>query len=107
MRPRRRVPRELGPLASTVLATRLANQIALVAALVVIAKSLLAGTSVVDTVEQGLLIGVVCWIGGYLSSGVLSRLAVEHVAALAGETAEVADVAANSPDRISARESNR
>lgn len=64
------------------------------------------GGLVGETIEQSFLVGAVGWVFGYVAAIVLSRLAVEHVAVLAGQTAEPAEQGPNSQDRISAPETN-
>lgn len=88
------------------MAHRLAHQLALIATVIVLGRSIWNRTSVAETVELALSIGVICWMAGYVVAVVLNRLATEHVAALAGRTAEVAEQDPISPDRISAREMN-
>lgn len=86
--------------------TRLAHQLALIAAMAVLINALRRGSPIAQTVEQVLVIGTFCWIIGLVLAEVLNRLSVEYMAVLAGRTAEVADEATKSPDRISARNSN-
>lgn len=80
--------------------TRLAQQFALVMAVVVVGQSLLGGHAVGETIENALLWGSFGWVVGAVVAVVITRLAREHVATLAGQAAEAAEADEKSQGRV-------
>lgn len=69
-------------------------------------RGLLDGVTASEAFETALKIGGIAWGFGYAVAYVLDYLAHEHVAVLAGQTAEAAEAETISADRVSPPELN-